>query len=63
MVKTPNSPLSPWICLVGDAPVAIPAFDYFISYGAFHLLDTLHIHPWSWLPLGVTHVNWLRAFC
>jgi hypothetical protein len=46
----PNLPLSPWICLIGDGPLSILGFDYFISYGALHLLGILHIHPWSWLP-------------
>jgi hypothetical protein len=25
-------------------------FDHFLSCGALHLLGTLHIHLWSWLP-------------
>jgi hypothetical protein len=48
--QNPNLALSPWICLVGDGPLAIFGFDYFISCGALHLLGTLHIHPWSCLP-------------
>jgi len=38
--QNPNSPLSPWIYFVGDCPLAILGFDYFV----------LHIHPWSWFP-------------
>jgi hypothetical protein len=24
--------------------------DHFFSCGVLHLVGTLHIHPWSWLP-------------
>jgi hypothetical protein len=53
--QNPNSPLSPWICLIGDGPLAILGSDY-ISCGVLHLLGTLHIHPWSWFPWDL-HVN------
>jgi hypothetical protein len=43
-------PLSPWICLVGDCPLAILGFDNLIFCGVLSLLGILHIHPWSWLP-------------
>jgi hypothetical protein len=48
--QNPNSPLSPWICLVGDGPLVILGFEYLISCGSLHLLGILHIHPWLWFP-------------
>jgi hypothetical protein len=43
-------------------PLAILGFDHFISGGAFHLVGTLHIRPWSCLPWD-SHVDWLHASC
>jgi hypothetical protein len=33
-----------------DFPLAILGVDHILSCGELHLLGTLHIHPWSWLP-------------
>jgi hypothetical protein len=37
-------------CTCGDGPLTIFEVDHFLSRGALHLVGTLHIHPWSWLP-------------
>jgi hypothetical protein len=36
-------------CTCGDIPLAILGFDHIFSWGALHLVGTLHIHPCSWL--------------
>jgi hypothetical protein len=66
--QNPNSPLSPWICLVEMVHLLFWGFDYFISCGVLHLLGILHIHPWSWLPwdshmwIGCMHLVDLLLF-
>jgi hypothetical protein len=37
-------------CTCGDGPLTIFGVDHFLSCGVLHLVGTLHIHPWSWLP-------------
>jgi hypothetical protein len=44
--QNPNSPLSPWICLVGDCPLAILGFDYihFLWSSSIYLASCTFIH-------------------
>jgi hypothetical protein len=49
MVKTPIRLYLLGFVLWWRGPLLISGFNYFTSWGALHLLGTLHIHSWNWL--------------